>query len=86
MQDKASRPAIKNKCGNISDYDTDWIGFPIWWYTAPSIINTFIEAHDFSGKVICLFATSVGSGVSGSAKDLRKTYPQHTWGESRPMN
>ena len=86
MQDKASRPAIKNKCGNISDYGTVWIGFPVWWYAAPTIINTFIEAHDLSGKVICVFAISVGSGVSGSAKDLRKTYPQYTWGESRPMN
>lgn len=67
-------------------YGTVWIGFPIWWYTAPTIINTFIEAHDLSGKVISVFATSVGSGVSGSAKGLRKTYPQYTWDESRPMN
>lgn len=86
MQDKASRYAIKNKCGNISDYGTVWIGFPVWWYAAPTIINTFIEAHDLSGKVICVFAISVGSGVSGSAKDMRKAYPQYTWGESRPMN
>ncbi|MDY6288777.1 MAG: flavodoxin [Bacteroidales bacterium] len=86
MNDKAFRPAIKGTCPNIADYDTIWIGFPVWWYTAPTIINTFIEAHDLSGKTLCVFATSGGSGVSGSANDLKKTYPQYTWGESRLMN
>jgi flavodoxin len=86
MTDKAFRPAIKGTCPNIADYDTIWIGFPVWWYTAPTIINTFIEAHDLSGKTLCVFATSGGSGVSGSANDLKKTYPQYTWGESRLMN
>jgi len=86
MQDKASRPAIKGTCQNIADYDTVWIGFPVWWYTAPTIINTFIEAHDLGGKTLCVFATSGGSGVSGSAKDLQKAYPQYSWGESRLMN
>ena len=86
MQDKTSRPAIKGTCPNIADYDTVWIGFPVWWYTAPTIVNTFIEAHDLSGKVLNVFATSGGSGVEGSAKDLKKAYPQYTWGESRLMN
>lgn len=86
MKDKNSRPAIKGICENIAQYDTVWIGFPIWWYTAPTIINTFIEAHDLSGKVLNVFATSGGSGVSGSANDLKKAYPQYTWGESRLMN
>ena len=86
MQDKSSRPAIKGHCDNIADYDTVWIGFPIWWYTAPTIVNTFIEAHDLSGKVLNVFATSGGSNVTGSAKDLKKAYPQYTWGESRLMN
>ena len=86
MKDKSSRPAIKGHCENIADYDTVWIGFPVWWYTAPTIINTFIEAHDLSGKVLNVFATSGGSGVEGSANDLRKAYPQYTWGESRLMN
>lgn len=86
MKDKSSRPAIVGRCENIADYDTVWIGFPVWWYTAPTIINTFIEAHDLSGKVLCVFATSGGSGVSGSANDLKKAYPQYTWGESRLMN
>ncbi len=86
MQDRSSRPAIKGSCPNIADYDTVWIGFPIWWYTAPTIVNTFIEAHDLSGKVLNVFATSGGSGVGGSASDLKKAYPQYTWGESRLMN
>ena len=86
MKDKASRPALARKCDAIADYDTVWIGFPVWWYTAPTIINTFIEAHDLAGKTLCVFATSGGSGVSGSAADLKKAYPQYTWGESRLMN
>ena len=86
MKDKSSRPAIQGRCENISDYDTVWIGFPVWWYTAPTIINTFIEAHDLSGKVLNVFATSGGSGVTGSANDLKKAYPQYKWGESRLMN
>ena len=86
MQDKTSRPAIKGRCENIADYDVVWIGFPVWWYTAPTIVNTFIEAHDLSGKTLNVFATSGGSGVTGSANDLKKAYPQYKWGESRLMN
>lgn len=86
MQDKSSRPAIKGRCENIADYDVVWIGFPVWWYTAPTIVNTFIEAHDLSGKTLNVFATSGGSGVKGSANDLKKAYPQYTWGESGLMN
>ena len=86
MQDKSSRPAIKGKCENIADYDTVWIGFPVWWYTAPTIVNTFIEAHDLSGKVLNVFATSGGSPVEPCANDLKKAYPQYKWGESRLMN
>ena len=58
----------------------------MWWYTAPTIVNTFIEAHDLSGKVLNVFATSGGSTVTGSANDLKKAYPQYTWGESSLMN
>lgn len=86
MKDKSSRPAIKGRCENIAQYDTVWIGFPVWWYTAPTIVNTFIEAHDLSGKTINVFATSGGSGVSGSYNDLKKSYPQYNWSESRLMN
>ena len=86
MKDKSSRPAIKGRCENIADYDVVWIGFPVWWYTAPTIVNTFIEAHDLSGKTLNVFATSGGSDVKGSANDLKKAYPQYTWGESRLMS
>ena len=86
MKDKSSRPAIKGRCENIADYDVVWIGFPVWWYTAPTIVNTFIEAHDLSGKTINVFATSGSSDVKGSCNDLKKAYPQYTWGESRLMN
>ena len=86
MQDKTSRPAIKGRCENIAEYDVVWIGFPVWWYTAPTIVNTFIEAHDLSGKTLNVFATSGGSDVKDSYNDLKKAYPQYTWGESRLMN
>ena len=86
MQDKTSRPAITGRCENITDYDVVWIGFPVWWYTAPTIVNTFIEAHDLSGKTLNVFATSGGSDVKDSYNDLKKAYPQYKWGESRLMN
>ena len=86
MKNKSSRPAIKGHCDNIADYDVVWIGFPVWWYTAPTIVNTFIEAHDLSGKTLKVFATSGGSDVKDSYNDLKKAYPQYKWGESRLMN
>ncbi len=76
MADKTSRPAIKHKADNINDYGRVIIGFPVWWYTAPTIINTFIEENDLTGKDIYIFVTSGGSGVDGSLTDLRNTYPQ----------
>ncbi len=86
MNDKSSRPAIQGLCENIADYDTVWIGFPVWWYTAPTIINTFVEAHDLSGKTLNVFATSGGSPVEPCANDLKSAYPQYQWGESRLLN
>ena len=71
MKDKSFRPSIADTDANIADYDTIFVGFPIWWYVAPTIINTFLEAYDFSGKTIILFATSGGSGMGNSAKELR---------------
>ncbi len=76
MKDLNSRPAIANHIDNIADYQTVYIGFPIWWYTAPTIINTFIEAHDLSGKNVVLFATSGGSTIDKAAKDLQEKYPE----------
>ena len=63
MNDPASRPEISGKLSNMADYDTIFIGFPIWWYVAPHIINTFVESYDFSGKTLVPFATSGGSGM-----------------------
>ena len=74
MNDKSSRPAIADKDAHIEQYDTIFLGFPIWWYVAPTIINTFLESYDWTGKKIVLFATSGGSGLGKSAaapKELR---------------
>lgn len=71
MQDKSSRPAIADKNADISAHDTIFVGFPIWWYIAPTIINTFLECYDFSGKTIILFATSGGSGFGKTVDNLK---------------
>lgn len=71
MNDKSIRPAIADKNADISGYDTILLGFPIWWYVAPTIINTFLESHDFSGKKIVLFATSGGSGFGKTVDGLK---------------
>ena len=73
MKNPASRPAIADHDANIETYDTVFIGFPIWWYTAPTIIKTFIEAYDFSGKIIVFFATSGGTDVMKATTDLMET-------------
>lgn len=70
MKDKASRPELKSHDAPIAGYDTIFLGFPIWWYTAPAIIKTFLEAYDFTGKKIILFATSGGSGFGRTAEEL----------------
>ena len=75
MNDRSFRPPVKNKVENLGDYDKVVIGFPVWWYTAPTIINTFIEENDLTGKSIYVFCTSGGSGVDGSLNDLKNTYP-----------
>ena len=75
MADKSSRPEIKNKVENLNDYNRVIIGFPVWWYTAPTIINTFIESVDLSGKTIKAFCTSGGSGIDKCVSDLQATYP-----------
>ena len=63
MNDKSSRPAVTKKLGNMSEYDEVFVGFPIWWYIAPTIVNTFLEGYDLAGKTIIPFATSGGSGM-----------------------
>ncbi len=71
MSDKSSRPAIADSNAEISQYDTIFLGFPIWWYVAPTIVNSFLESYDFSGKKIVLFATSGGSGFGKTAAGLK---------------
>lgn len=71
MQNPSSRPAIAGKIDNMEQYDRIYVGFPIWWYVAPTIINTFLESYDFAGKTIILFATSGGSGFGKTAEKLK---------------
>ena len=73
MSDKSSRPAIENKVENMGKYDTIYIGFPIWWYVAPTIINTFLESYNMEGKTIIPFATSGGSGMGNTNKELQNS-------------
>ena len=75
MRDPSSRPALADNSADIAAYDTIFVGFPIWWYVAPTIINSFLEAYDFSGKKIVLFATSGGSGFGKAVAGLRSSAP-----------
>ena len=75
MNDKSFRPAIITGDVDVSGYDTIYLGFPIWWYVAPTVINTFLEAYDFAGKKIVLFATSGSSGFGNTAAELRPSAP-----------
>lgn len=86
MKDLNSRPEIKGKVENIGEYDVIYLGFPIWWYTAPTIINTFVEAHDLKGKTVIPFATSGGSTVEKATQDLKKAYPDINWQEGMLLN
>lgn len=71
MNDKTSRPALADKDANVEQYDTIFLGFPIWWYKAPTIINTFLESYDFTDKRIILFATSGGSKFGKTVEELK---------------
>jgi len=75
MEDTYARPEIESEVINISDYDTIFIGYPIWWGTMPRIINTFLDTYDLSGKVIMPFCTSGGSGISRSEQDITDLEP-----------
>lgn len=78
MNDKSFRPALKDKDANIQAYDIVALGFPIWWYVAPNIINTFLESYDFSGKTVVLFATSGGSGFGKTISELKNSIAADT--------
>lgn len=86
MNEKQSRPALKDTGAPVAGYDVVFLGFPIWWYVAPTIINSFLEAYDFSGKTIVLFATSGGSGLGKSAADLRSSAPGAKIVDGRMLN
>lgn len=72
MNDKNCRPAIKSKVDDMAQYDVVFVGFPVWWYREPSIIDTFMEAYDFSGKTVIPFATSGMSGIGDSGKNMQE--------------
>ena len=86
MQDRKSRPAITDKLTNLQDYDVIYVGFPIWWNTCPTIINTFMEAYDFQGKTVIPFATSGGSSIKKACEDLQAAYPDVKWKEGKLLN
>lgn len=75
MQDKHSRPALADTNAPVADHDVIFLGFPVWWYVAPTLLNTFLEAYDFTGKTIVLFATSGGSGLGKAAQGLQVSAP-----------
>ena len=79
MQDETSRPEIAEKLNKLEDYDTIFLGFPIWWYVAPHIINNFLESYNFDGKTIRPFFTSGGSGAGQTDENLHKSAPNATW-------
>lgn len=78
MKDKSFRPAITNDKIDITEYDTVFVGFPIWWYVAPTIINTFLEKHSFSNKTVVIFATSGGSRFGNTAAELKVSLSDST--------
>ena len=85
-KDRSSRPELADKDADIAVYDRIFVGFPIWWYTAPAIIKTFLESYDFSGKTIILFATSGGSGLGKPAKDREECCPGAVIREGKLFN
>ena len=86
MNDPSSRPTIAEKLADMEKYDVVFVGFPIWWYVAPTIINTFLESYDFSGKTIIPFATSGGSGMGKTNEKLEPSCPGATLLQGRMLN
>jgi flavodoxin len=86
MADKSSRPAIANKVKNMEQYDTVFVGFPIWWYIAPTIVNTFLEQYDLTGKTVVPFFTSGGSGAGETLKYLKPSAPNANWKDPKSLN
>ena len=86
MNDPASRPAIAQAVENMAQYDTVLVGFPIWWYVEPRIVDTFLESYDFSGKTGTPFATSGGSGIGKAEENLRAHCPGAVWKKGQLLN
>lgn len=86
MSDKSSRPQIAELPNSVADYDEIFIGFPIWWYVAPTIINTFVESIDLKGKKVIPFATSGGSGMGKTLANLKPSCPDANWVEGKVIN
>ena len=86
MQNLAIRPQLADTDAKIEQYDRILLGYPIWWYMAPTIINTFLESYDFSGKAIIPFATSGGSGISRAQKSLQEHCPKAEWKQGKLVN
>lgn len=86
MKDANSRPALADTNAPVAGHDVIFLGFPVWWYVAPTILNTFLEAYDFKGKTIVLFATSGSSGLGKSAVELRPSAPGAKIVDGRMLN
>ena len=86
MNNPNSRPQTAERLSNMEDYDTVFIGFPIWWYVAPTIINTFVESYDFSEKTMVPFATSGGSGMGKTVEVLKSLCPTANWEKGKMLN
>ena len=86
MNDPACRPKIAGTVEHMEQYDTVLIGFPIWWYVEPRIVDTFLESYDFSDKTVIPFATSGGSGIGGAEKSLREHCPKANWKPGKVVN
>ena len=86
MNDPACRPAIAGGVQDMAQYDTVLIGFPIWWYVEPRIVDTFLESYDFSGKTLIPFATSGGSGIGKAEKSLQAHCPAASWAKGQLLN
>lgn len=86
MNDRSFRPPLADQDAPVEDCGVIFLGFPIWWYTAPTIVNTFLESYDFTGKTIVLFATSGGSGLGRTASDLKPSAPGAVIREGKLLN
>ena len=86
MNDPSSRPELTDYHANIAGYDRIFLGFPIWWYTDPTVVRSFLESYDFTGKTIILFATSGGSGLGKTAKELASSCPGAAIEDGRLLN